>query len=156
MWPFKKKISEKELREFKEYVSGGTLANIGAHPGAFPSAERQTRQFLLLQVKDDVLGDIQGHLTEVLGELTTAECIVETVMSSFVLAEVPPEADAASLAQSLLRGRERWIRAVHGTSDALRGFVGCGTFFSYGSLIPNFSSALNGLLSLDFGSSRAL
>ena len=168
MWPFysrKARTRRKVLRAFSPYLSPELIEKLVTTPEALgPSIQQAMIPFIILQVRDDDVGQVPGYLDQAFEAVEDAGGMVMSIMSSVVAAafgipvRVPDEEAIAQRNQAVTRLRDDLgsnVRAVFGCADGLYGNVGTRRM-TYQALIPDFGGNLERLLRLEFGASSEL
>jgi hypothetical protein len=122
-----------------------------------PSPQWETVDYLIFQVRDDRLEDIQVNLSPALDLIVDCDGLVEAIMSSVVCAVFKEETKSRERpAKALLDRFGTNVRVVYGRGQFLRGNIGSAKRFTYGTTFPQFGKMLEALLRLEFGSSEEI
>jgi hypothetical protein len=163
MWPFSRWRKARQMafiREaFSRYVSPELLADILANPRRFPPLEKREVFFALLQVCDEDSAAMAERLKRAADIAAKAQGMMDLMPPFLVVAFGFPLEDKSEnlrtqgqrMIEDLLRDCGREVRIVYGEAHSLVGNVGCEQRFHYGAAIPNFSMAMQRLLTVEFG-----
>jgi hypothetical protein len=166
MWPF---YSRKEhqrralLRPFSPYLSPEMIETLVRNPDALlPSVQHGLIPYIILQVRDDDLGQVPGYLDQAFEAALDSGGAILSVMSSVVAVTfgIPiRDPDSESIDQCnqavarLLKDLGPNVRVISGRVNGLYGVLGSAHRVSFQALIPDFGKSLESLLGLEFGNS---
>jgi hypothetical protein len=149
---------------FGRYLSKEAIDKILDNPEPLKlDMKAATIHFVLFQVSDDDLGNIQALLSRAIDIALEFEGMVDifssTLMATFGYPRIAhsryPNEDFESLsmglAAKLVEDMGRDVRAVYGSAEGAIGNLGNQRRFSYGPAIPGFHRILAHLGELDFG-----
>jgi hypothetical protein len=124
---------------------------------AGPPSQWETVDYVLFQIRDDNLEDIQMNLPAALDFIVDCDGLVESIMSSVVCAVFKdgPKSRERPV-ETLLNKLGTNVRAVYGRGEFLRGNIGSAKRFTYGTTFTQFDKMLEVLLRLEFGSSEEI
>ena len=160
MWSFfKKQVEKKRIREaFGEFMSEQALQEIEksidnpARELPFPSLQKETIGYVILQVRGDTSEQLQHQLAQTLDIILANEGIVEEIISSIFVAVFRNTPDSHRRLIATLRDKiGSDVRAAYGHGEHDRGGYGSRRRFTYGTIFPDISTKLETLLSLEFG-----
>ncbi len=167
MWPFKRWRERAEVRAaFMKYLSPDLVARLAHSPDPLrPQVERADLCFILLQVHDDPVDQVQAHMTHAFdivlrqnGTICDVMCSMVTVIFGHPIPEAPEKSNhhrAESVAR-LMSDLGANIRLVHGTAEGLVGNYGSPDRIHWGPLLPGFAQYVNALMALEFGQSAEI
>jgi len=160
MWPFLTKtiarrrlpaafgqfLSEESLRDLQETSTGRS--------GQLPPPEQEEICYIALQVRGDSPEEIRRHLAQAIDVVIDHGGMVEAIMSGIVTATFKPMSVSSTSAVSNQLGPN--VRAVYGRGAYLRGAIGSGKPFTYGTIFPHMQRMLETLFALEFGASKEI
>ena len=164
MWPFKRWRERAMVRAaLTKYLADEVADELLNNPDRVRlKIERADICFILLQVRDDPVDQVQAHMTHALDIIIRRNGTVCDHMSSLVLAifghPISEDLDrsndqrAKSVAR-LVTELGSNIRLVHGTIEGLVGNYGSPHRIRWGPLLPGFAQYVNALTALEFGKS---
>lgn len=150
---------------FEQYLAPEMAEMLAKHPERLGlHTEEKLVDFIVLQVADRSGAAMGASFERAFHLILDAGATIENVTQSIVIATfgaLPIEKPATSgarqaLVQRLIAELGEGIRVVHGSATCLVGNHGPSQRFSFGSLIPNFTAILGGLLALEFGKAKDL
>jgi len=163
MWPFlTKAIARRRLRAaFGQFLSEETLRDIqemsNGRSGRLPPPEQEDLCYVVLQVRGDTPEEIQHHLAQAIDVVIDHGGMVEEIMSGIVTATFKPASDSAQPSAKAVSGKlGANVRAVYGRGVYLRGAIGLGKRFTYGTIFPHMQRMLETLFALEFGVSKEI
>jgi hypothetical protein len=122
-----------------------------------PPSQWETVDFLIFQIRDDRLEDVQTNLPPALDLIVDCDGHIESIMSSVVCAVFKEKTKPRQRpADALLDRFGNNVRVVYGRGEFLRGNIGSAKRFTYGTTFPQFGKMLEVLLRLEFGSSKEI
>lgn len=165
MWPFdrKKPLQADQIeRAFAKYTKKAELD--GAHRSNSTSLEPRRIQFVLIQIRDDVLADLPARLSRAMEVAMEHGGIIESVTSSLLLVmcvrptdgATEPDAARWALVDAVLRDLGSDAKILHGEADTLYGIFGAARAFRHGPLFAGFASTLATLQAVPFGRSAEI
>jgi len=163
MWPFLTKAMEKRrLRAtFGQFLSEDMPRDIqemlNGRSGQLPPPKKEDICYVALQVCGDTPEEIQRHLAQAIDIVINHGGMVEEIMSSIVMATFKPTPDSSHPSTNAVSDKlGPTVRAVHGRGEYLRGAIGSGSRFSYGTIFPHMQRMLETLFALEFGASKEI
>jgi hypothetical protein len=164
MWPFDRRQRLRRkilLGTLSKYLSPEAIDSLVQNP-IRPGRDLRAAEidFLVLQVRDDVLEDVPKLLESPFRIVMDFDGTIWSVMSSVVnvVFGIPvgdgkdDHADrCARAAARLVEELGSNVRVVFGTAKGLHGAMGSEQRLVYGAVVPNFASILERLIKLEFG-----
>src|SRR4030095_9156220 len=115
-------------------------------------------QYILVHMRETAPGELQKLIARVIEAFFPRNGVLGSIQSSLVVGYlgIPwPQYDSsearADLVAALLAANGKAIRIAHGECNGLVGLIGSNRRFTYGAIIPEFSSVLKKLLDAEFG-----
>ena len=167
MWPFKCWRERAEVRAaFTKYLADEVADELLNNPRS-PRLETQRADisFILLQVRDDPLDQVQAHMANAIDIVLRRNGTVCDIMSSMAMAIFghPISEDLDKSSDQRVKSVARLVtelgtnvRLVHGTTEGLVGNVGSPHRLTYGALLPGFARYMTALTALEFGQSAEI